>query len=103
MADYAWFDKNSESKTHVIGTKLPNELGIFDMSGNVLEWCQDWHQDWSKSKVFSSSIQTNPICQTGEKGHVIRGGVGRRMQITVVLPIVIYSYILMEKMDEILG
>ncbi len=74
LADYAWFDKNSESKTHVIGTKLPNELGIFDMSGNVLEWCQDWHQDWSKSKVFSSSIQTNPICQTGEKGHVIRGG-----------------------------
>lgn len=74
LTEYAWFDKNSEGKTHVVGTKLPNELGIFDMSGNVLEWCQDWHQEWSNSRAFSSSVQTNPVCSIGKNGHVIRGG-----------------------------
>ena len=41
-AEVAWIESNSEKTTHEVGTKLPNELGIYDMSGNVLEWCNDW-------------------------------------------------------------
>ena len=41
--DYAWYEDNSSNKTHPAGTKLPNERGLYDMSGNVLEWNWDWH------------------------------------------------------------
>ena len=53
--DVAWFDDNSSSKTHVVGEKLSNELGIFDMSGNVAEWCQ------GKFYQYAASPSSNPI------------------------------------------
>jgi len=42
----AWYSGNSGSKTHAVGGKLPNELGLYDMSGNVLEWCEDTYKPY---------------------------------------------------------
>ena len=44
--DYAWYKENSDGKTHPVGKKLSNELGLYDMSGNVMEWCWDWKNDY---------------------------------------------------------
>jgi hypothetical protein len=66
--DVAWFDGNSGESTHPVGTKTANELGIYDMSGNVLEWCYDWYDD------YSSSSQTNPTGASSGSNRVLRGG-----------------------------
>ena len=68
IGDVAWYDGNSGSKTHVVGTKSPNELGIYDMSGNVWEWCQDWYGN------YSSASQTNPTGASSGPDRVLRGG-----------------------------
>ncbi len=68
LDDVAWYGDNSGSKTHAVGTKQPNELGIYDMSGNVSEWCQDWRGS------YSSSPQTNPTDAVSGSYRVDRGG-----------------------------
>ena len=66
--DVAWYDGNSSDETHPVATKSPNELGIYDMSGNVKEWCQDWYGS------YSSAAQTNPTGASSGTQRVIRGG-----------------------------
>lgn len=71
IGDVAWYDGNSGSKTHTVGavgTKSPNELGIYDMSGNVWEWCQNWFGS------YSSASQTNPAGASSGSDRVLRGG-----------------------------
>ena len=68
IGDVAWYYENSGSKTHQVGTKEPNELGIYDMTGNVWEWCGDWYGS------YSSSAQTNPTGPSSGSGRVLRGG-----------------------------
>ena len=68
IGDVAWYDSNSGHRTHPVGTKQPNELGLYDMSGNVHEWCSDW--DGS----YSSNSQSNPTGPNSGFRRVLRGG-----------------------------
>jgi formylglycine-generating enzyme required for sulfatase activity len=68
IGDVAWYYSNSSNTTHVVGIKLPNELGIYDMSGNVWEWCRDWYDDPYPSGA------NNPTGASTGSYRVIRGG-----------------------------
>ena len=69
VGSVAWYDKNSGSTAHPVGNKLPNNLGLYDMSGNVSEWCSDWF-----SEHYSNSSQSNPTGPSTGHHHVHRGG-----------------------------
>jgi len=66
----AWYDSNSGSKTHPVGQKQPNGFGLYDMVGNVWEWCADWHGE----SYYGSSPATDPNGPSSGQYRVLRGG-----------------------------
>jgi formylglycine-generating enzyme required for sulfatase activity len=68
LGTIAWFDSNSGSQTRPVAGKAANGLGLYDMAGNVCEWCQDWYG------TYASGAQTNPTGPGSGSGRVLRGG-----------------------------
>ncbi len=66
----AWYSSNSGGRTHGVGTKAPNDLGIHDMSGNVWEWCKDVYDE----NAYSRHPRKNPLITSGGSDRVYRGG-----------------------------
>lgn len=86
LHDYvAWNMNNSSNTTHRVGTKAPNELGLYDMTGNVMEWCQD------RFSMYMSYPQTNPTGGDTDPNRMVRGGCwkfdGRGNRISMRLPV----------------
>jgi formylglycine-generating enzyme required for sulfatase activity len=68
--EYAWFEDNSKGRTQVAGTKKSNNYGLFDMSGNVWEWCNDHYSN----SYYKVSPQKNPAGASKGNDHTVRGG-----------------------------
>ncbi|MHB2148652.1 SUMF1/EgtB/PvdO family nonheme iron enzyme [Calditrichota bacterium LG25] len=86
--DVAWYAGNSGGHTHEVGTKQPNELGLYDMSGNVWEWCWDWYA----SDYYSNSPQDNPKGPDSGTYRVLRGGSWNGIAIYVRVALRSYNY-----------
>lgn len=73
--EVAWFTENSDNTTHVVGTKKPNELGLFDMTGNVCEWCSD------RYGFYPDTPQTNPTGPETGASRIYRGGGWQKLKV----------------------
>ena len=70
LGQYAWYFVNSGRQTHPVGEKRPNGLGLYDMSGNVWEWCADWYGE----NYYQRSPKYNPGGPCNGSYRVLRGG-----------------------------
>lgn len=68
LDEVAWYNENSGEKTHPVSSKKPNELALYDMSGNVTEWCSDWYDN------YGMAVVTDPTGPASGHSRVIRGG-----------------------------
>lgn len=71
LSEMAWYSENSGTKTHAVGGKQPNAWGLFDMHGNVWEWCQDWYHDSYNGAPGDGSAW---LSSSEQKYRVLRGG-----------------------------
>ena len=72
LIDSAWYTSNSGGKTHPAGKKIPNPWGLYDMHGNVWEWCSDWYA----KDFYKKSPSTDPKGPASGRSRVMRGGAG---------------------------
>jgi formylglycine-generating enzyme required for sulfatase activity len=73
LADYAWYEKNSGGHPHPVGLKEPNPWGLFDMTGNVWQWCNDFY----KVDYYQESLEADPKGPSKGEAKVVRGGAWR--------------------------
>ncbi|MFM8214235.1 MAG: formylglycine-generating enzyme family protein, partial [Pirellula sp.] len=68
LGDYAWFDENRNEQTHPVGQKKANAWGLYDMHGNVWEWCSDWYGEYPKDAVSDPTGPREGSCRVNRGG-----------------------------------
>ena len=74
LNEVAWYDENSHKETKPVGLKTPNLLGLYDISGNVREWCEDWYSSDFYEHCKQDGVVENPCNRSKGTGRVLRGG-----------------------------